>query len=134
MHSACRSPDARDDLHSVNQFEIASGNVVTALGTDGGPQFGSNISPFASQGGGVDKIVDDAVVTEFTYKDSVISLDLTTSPGTPPTGNSENVTLTSQGAIDGSQFTVTGSAALTFDGDGVGVAGGSNVNLNTGEL
>ncbi|MDH3221597.1 MAG: Ig-like domain-containing protein [Gammaproteobacteria bacterium] len=128
------APDARDDLHSVNAYETASGNVVNALGTDGGPKFSTSISPFSAQGGGVDKVVDNAVVSEFTYKDTVIDLNLTTSTGTPPTGTSENLSLTSQAVIDGSQFTVTGSAGLFFDADGIGVSGGANANLNTGEL
>ena len=88
------APDARDDLHSLNTYEVAEGNVITALGTDGGPQFGSNISPFTTQGGGVDKVVDDAVVTEFTYKGSTISLDSAdfTTPYFPiPRDGSESV-------------------------------------------
>jgi VCBS repeat-containing protein len=47
-------PDARDDLHTLDPYEIAVGNVVTAVGTDGGPT-----------GSGVDTVVDNAVVTEF---------------------------------------------------------------------
>ena len=127
------APDARDDLHSLDAYEVAAGNVITAQGTDGGPKFSTSISPFSAQGGGVDKVVDNAVISEFTYKDSVIDLNLTITPGTPPTGTSENLLLTSQAVIDGSQFTVAGSASLTFDADGIGVAGGANVNLNTGE-
>jgi len=128
------APDARDDLHSSTAWEVAAGNVITALGTDGGPKFATSLSPFTSKGGGVDKIVDNATLTEFTYKGSVVDLNLTTSPGTPPTGITENVTLTSQAAIDGSQFTVTGSNTLAFNADGVGVTGGQTTGLNTGEL
>ena len=72
-------PDARDDLHTLDPFEIAVGNVVTAVGTDGG-----------TSGSGVDVIVDDAVVTEFTYKGSTITLDsddLTLSPWPDPAGH-----------------------------------------------
>jgi Ca2+-binding RTX toxin-like protein len=130
------TPDARDDLHSLDAYEIAEGNVITALGTDGGPQFGSNISPFTTQGGGVDKIVDNATVSEFSYQGSIISLDLTTTAGTPPTGISESVLLNSQAAIDASQFTITGSAALAFNAEGsngVGVSGGQTNNLDAGE-
>jgi len=128
------APDARDDLHSLSAFENAEGNVITALGTDGGPSFGVNFTPFTSQGGGVDKIVDDAVLSEFTYKGSLIDLNLTTSLGAPPIGGSENVSLTSQGAIDGAQFNLTGSATVTVNAGGIGVTGGANANLNTGEL
>ena len=128
------APDARDDLHSSTAWEVAAGNVITALGTDGGPKFATSLSPFTAKGGGVDKIVDNATLTEFTYKGSVVDLNLTTSPGTPPTGITENVTLTSQAAIDGSQFTVTGSNTLAFNADGVGVTGGQTTGLNTGEL
>ncbi|MCD6319984.1 MAG: hypothetical protein J7M03_04815, partial [Candidatus Desulfofervidaceae bacterium] len=52
--------------------------VISAIGTDAGPSFGGDFTPFATQGGGVDKVVDDAVITEFTYKGVTIDLDLTT--------------------------------------------------------
>ena len=39
-------------------MKYAEGNVINAQGTDGGPSLGNNFTPFASQGGGVDKIVD----------------------------------------------------------------------------
>jgi VCBS repeat-containing protein len=135
-------PDARDDLHSSNAFEVAAGNVVTALGTDGGPQFGVNLSPFTTQGGGVDKIVDNAVVTEFTYKGTTISIDsfdFSLTPLPDPTGTSENVEVNSQANIDASNFTISGfdggvPDTLGFDnggGDqGVGVG---NSRLNGGE-
>ncbi|MDH3631818.1 MAG: tandem-95 repeat protein, partial [Gammaproteobacteria bacterium] len=136
------APDARDDLHSLDPFEVAAGNVITALGTDGGPQFGVNISPFTTQGGGVDKIVDNAVVTEFTYKGTSISLDsadFTLVPLPDPTGNSENIEVNSQTNIDASNFTISGfdggvPDTLGFDnggGDqGVGVG---NSRLNNDE-
>ena len=136
------APDARDDLHSLNAFEVAAGNVITALGTDGGPQFGSNISPFTTQGGGVDKIVDNAVVTEFTYKGSTISIDSADLSGTvlpDPIGISENIEVDSQANVDASNFSISGfsggsPAALGFDsggGDqGVGVG---NDRLDNGE-
>ena len=133
------APDARDDLHSLDTYEVAEGNVITALGTDGGSQFGSNISPFTTQGGGVDKVVDDAVVTEFTYKGSTISLDsadftFTTLPD--PTGGSENIEVDSQANINASNFTIIGfpggtPTALGFVNNG-GVGVGSN-RLNSGE-
>ncbi len=136
------APDARDDLHSLDPFEVAAGNVVSALGTDGGPQFGSNISSFATQGGGVDKIVDNAVVTEFTYKGSSISInsaDLSAVQLPDPTGSSENIEVDRQSNIDGSNFTISGFSGgapdnLGFDsggGDqGVGVG---NSRIDNGE-
>ena len=136
------APDARDDLHSLDAFEVAAGNVVTALGTDGGPQFGSNISPFTAQGGGVDKVVDDAVVTEFTYKGSTISIasaDISVTALPDPTGSSEIVNVVSPINITNSNFTINGFTGITptalgFDnsgGDqGVGVG---NSRLNAGE-
>jgi len=136
------APDARDDLHSLDPFEIAAGNVVTALGTDGGPQFGSSISPFTSQGGGVDKVVDDATVSEFTYKGSTISLnpaDFTVTTFPDPTGTAENVEVNSQANIDASNFTITGfdagtPTALGFDnGGGTQGVGVGNNRLNNGE-
>jgi Ca2+-binding RTX toxin-like protein len=136
------APDARDDLHSLNPYEVAAGNVVTALGTDGGPQFGSNLSPFTTQGGGVDKVIDNAVVTEFTYKGSTISIDsadFTMIAPPDPAGSPENILVNSQANIDASNFTISGfsggtSTALGFDTDGptqgVGV---ENNLLNNGE-
>jgi len=73
------APDANDDLHSIAAFETAEGNVINAQGTDGGPSFGSNFTPFASQGGGVDKIVDDADITSVTVRGQVLSLDFDSS-------------------------------------------------------
>ena len=40
----------------------------TALGTDGGPRFSTSLSPFSSQGGGVDKVVDNADRMRADYK------------------------------------------------------------------
>ena len=101
------APDARDDLDSLEAYEVAEGNVITALGTDGGPQFGTSVSPFTTQGGGVDKIVDDAVVNEFTYKGSTISIDsadFTVTALPDPGGSSETVEVNSQANIDNSNF------------------------------
>ena len=80
------SPDANDDLHSISGLETAEGNVINAQGTDGGPSFGSNFTPFASQGGGVDKIVDDADITSVTVRGQVLSLDFDS--GSVPAGGS----------------------------------------------
>ncbi|NNF97756.1 MAG: type I secretion C-terminal target domain-containing protein [Desulfobacteraceae bacterium] len=125
-------PDARDDLHTVDPFEIAEGNVITAMGTDAGPKLGADYTPFATQGGGVDKIVDDAVVTEFTYKESSIDLDLTLStntiPAPPPTGGSENVAINS--FTDWSTTNVTLSANAGFNDDGAGI---ENSRIDTGD-
>ena len=129
-------PDARDDLHSLSAYETAQGNVITALGTDGGPKFATSLSPFTAKGGGVDKIVDDASVSEFTYKGSTISLVLSTTPGVPPTGTSESVLVDSQADIDAAQFSISGSAALVFNSggsNGVGVSGGQTDNLSNNE-
>ncbi len=136
------APDARDDLHSLDPFEIAAGNVITALGTDGGPKFATSLSPFTSQGGGVDKVVDDASVTEFTYKDVTISLDpagfsVTALPD--PTGSSENVEVNSQANIDASNFTISGFNGGTPTGLGFDTGGGTqgvgvgNSRLNANE-
>lgn len=68
------APAAGDGLQSSHAFEVAAGNVLAAPGTDGDPRPGVNLSPFNTRGD-VDKIVDNAVITEFTYKGSTISLD-----------------------------------------------------------
>ncbi|MCP4768146.1 MAG: tandem-95 repeat protein, partial [Gammaproteobacteria bacterium] len=136
------SPDARNDLHTVEAYEVATGNVITALGTDGGPKFSTSISPFSSQGGGVDKIVDNASVSEFSYKGSMISLssdDFTVVNPPPPGGGSEDVQVSTQAAINGSNFTIEGFPGgtppnLGFDNGGGsrGVGVGDN-RLNAGE-
>jgi Ca2+-binding RTX toxin-like protein len=125
------SPDARNDLHTVEAYEVAAGNVITAQGSDGGPKFATSISPFASQGGGVDKVVDNATVSEFTYKESTISLssdDFTVVNQPPPGGGYENVEVSSQIAIDNSNFEIFGfddgnpnPVGIDFSNKGVGV-------------
>ncbi|MGI1677094.1 MAG: type I secretion C-terminal target domain-containing protein [Cellvibrionaceae bacterium] len=129
-------PDARDDLDSYQAGDAIEGNVINGLGTDAGPKFGTGFTPFAAQGGGIDKIVDDATVTEFTFMGSEISLDLNFVLGPAPSGTSESVLLDSQGAINASQFNIVGSAGLTFNqegGTGVGVTGGQTSNLSNDE-
>ncbi len=68
-------PIANDDLHTVDAVAVAEGNVINALGTDGGPIYGPNLSPFSTQGGGIDTIVDNADVTEMTFRGQVFDLD-----------------------------------------------------------
>jgi hypothetical protein len=60
--------EANDDLHSIGTGEVAEGNVISGIGTDGGPSFGHIFTPFATQGGGVDNVNDDSVITEIDYK------------------------------------------------------------------
>jgi len=136
------APDARDDLHTMEHWESAAGNVITALGTDGGPQFATSLSPFSSQGGGVDKIVDDAAVSEFTYKGSTISLnpaDYTITTNPDPTGTTESVEVDSQANIDASNFSISGLSggsptALGFDtGGGSQGVGVGDDRLDPGE-
>ncbi|WP_281368212.1 VCBS domain-containing protein [Simiduia aestuariiviva] len=134
-------PDARDDLHTAGHYETMAGNVVTGLGTDGGPSLGAGFTPFAAQGGGVDKVVDDAKVTSFSYKGLDLTLDL--APVQQVTGQSESVTVTSQASINNSNFAITATrngspATLTFDtggGDrGVGVTGDTDDEIDANEV
>jgi Ca2+-binding RTX toxin-like protein len=136
------APDARDDLHTMDHWESVAGNVVTALGTDGGPKFATSLSPFSTKGGGVDKVVDDAAVSEFTYKGSTISLDpadFTLTPAPDPTGTTESVEVNSQANIDASNFSISGlsggaPAGLGFDtGGGSQGVGVGDDRLNSGE-
>ena len=128
IHIVDDVPDARDDLHSVDTYETAAGNVVTAKGTDGGPSFGEDFTPFATQGAGVDKIVDDAVVTEFNYRGSEISLDLalTTTLVMPPdpTGASADVAINDSTDFTTTDFSLSSTSGVGFDGNGAGVSGG----------
>ncbi|WP_211219912.1 Ig-like domain-containing protein [Simiduia agarivorans] len=135
------SPDARDDLVIAVEGNVTEGNVITGLGTDGGPALGSDFTPFAVQGGGVDKIVDNAALTQFTYKGQTIGLELTLVTQPEPTGASANVALTSAGAGNGSvhDFLITtpsGTLVYTAAGNarGLGVNSGDSDNrLNNGE-
>jgi|GEM_PF-959838 len=116
------APEARDDLHSVVAGEVAEGNVVTAIGTDGGPSFGLDYTPFATQGGGVDKVVDDAAVSEFTYKGETISLDLTLSTPPAPAGGSESLAINN--TTNWTTTNIALSANAGFNAGGAGVTGG----------
>jgi hypothetical protein len=134
-------PDARDDLHSVDPYETAAGNVVTAIGTDGGPSYGGDFTPFATQGGGVDKVVDDATVSEFSYRGVTFDLTGTLNAAYPdPTGSGENnVEVDNNWNPANSDFTISGTyngnpATLNFYNSGVGVNGnGASDRLNSGE-
>ncbi|UTA49221.1 Ig-like domain-containing protein [Simiduia sp. 21SJ11W-1] len=134
-------PDARDDLHTAGHYEEFEGNVVTGLGTDGGPALGSGFTPFAAQGGGVDKVVDNAKVTSFSYKGQEFSLDL--APIQQVGGQSESVTLTSQTNINNANFSITATrnsvaANLAFsttgNSKGVGVVGADDKEIDAGEV
>jgi hypothetical protein len=125
-------PDARDDLHSVDAYDPAEGNVITAIGTDGGPSYGDDFTPFATQGGGVDKIVDNAVVTEFNYRGSTISLDLTTVAQPDPTGVSDNVAINSSTNFATTDITLSSASGVSFNGSGAGVGGNSRIDSDDG--
>ncbi len=118
------SPDAHDDLHSTSPYQTAEGNVVTAIGTDGGPDLGAGFTPFASQGSGVDKIVDDATVTEFSYKGSIIDLDLALVAGPAPSGLSANAVINSSTDFSILDFSLSSASGVGFNGSGAGVSGG----------
>ncbi|MBU2971111.1 VWA domain-containing protein [Pseudoalteromonas sp. C2R02] len=91
-------PQAGDDLHSIDNTGIAKGNVITGLGTDGGPEFGSSFTPFAVQGSGIDSVVDNASITSINYLGSTI--DLSTS------GSSGSLTWTSSSETDNKGNTI----------------------------
>ena len=133
------APDARDDLHTKDDsFEIAEGNVITAVGTDGGPTLGSDFTPFSTQGSGVDSIVDDAKVTEFTFRGTTFDFDVSLPV---VSGVSETVELVSFANINANgQFTVSSpDGAITFDTTGgigglaVGGITGNDPKLDNGE-
>ncbi|WP_460997383.1 Ig-like domain-containing protein [Simiduia litorea] len=79
-------PDARDDLHVGDYYQPLEGNVISGVGTDGGPALGSGFTPFAIQGGGVDKVVDNADVSNVKYKGIEFDLDFTTAPAAGSSG------------------------------------------------
>ncbi|MFC4364365.1 Ig-like domain-containing protein [Simiduia curdlanivorans] len=134
-------PDARDDLHAGDHGEQLEGNVVTGIGTDGGPALGAGFTPFAIQGGGVDKVVDNAKITTFSYKGEAFTLEL--ADVQQVIGQSENITPTTQTIINNSNFTISATrngdpASLGFDtgGDdrGVGIQGDTNDEIDTSEV
>ncbi|WP_460234871.1 Ig-like domain-containing protein, partial [Aurantivibrio plasticivorans] len=123
-------PDARDDLDTYQYVgQVVEGNVINGLDTDGGPRFGTGFTPFASQGGGIDKIVDDATVTEFSFRGISIDLDLPISLAPPASGGSDSVLVNSQADINASDFSITSSVGvLGFDNAG----GGQGLGVNDG--
>jgi VCBS repeat-containing protein len=116
-------PEARDDLDTIQHFEVADGNVISGLGTDAGPKLGAGFTPFAAQGGGVDKIVDNADITSFDYKGITFDLDFVSLPVNGSSGDLQ-WTFNSETDIDGvlvTQVTVTDNgdnSVLVFRSNG----------------
>ena len=108
------APEANDDLDSISPLSIAEGNVINAQGTDGGPSLGNNFTPFASQGGGVDKIVDSADATQVTFRGEILTLDFDS--GSVPAGGTSGTlswvysTTTNNVGEEFSVVTITDSA------------------------
>ena len=108
------APEAKDDLDSTSSQEVAEGNVINAQGTDGGPSLGNNFTPFASQGGGVDKIVDDADITQVNFRGENLTLDFDS--GSVPAGGTSGTlswtysTTTNNVGEEFSVVTITDSA------------------------
>jgi len=62
-------PVANDDTDTLQaNATFLEGNVVTGVGTDAGIGIGDQFTAFAVSGDGVDRIVDNAVVTKVNYK------------------------------------------------------------------
>ncbi len=107
-------PTANDDLDSVAPLDVAAGNVINAQGTDGGPSFGNNFTPFASQGSGVDTIVDSADITQVSFRGESLTLDFDS--GSVPAGGTSGTlswtysTTTNNLGEEFSVVTVTDSA------------------------
>ena len=108
------APEANDDLDSITSLDVAEGNVINAQGTDGGPSLGNNFTPFASQGGGVDKIVDSADATQVTFRGEILTLDFDS--GSVPAGGTSGTlswvysTTTNNVGEEFSVVTITDSA------------------------
>jgi Ca2+-binding RTX toxin-like protein/uncharacterized protein YegL len=99
-------PFANDDLHTRLPLQIIQGNVINGIGTDGGPQFGSQQTAFASQGSGVDQVVDGAVITEFTFQGAtnIQTFDLTSAPTTSVMLDGLEVSYAVSSALSGAQI------------------------------
>ncbi len=90
-------PVANDDTDTLSAFDrFVEGNVIDGAGTDGGQSLGNNVVPFTVQGGGVDKIVDNAKVANVVFK-----------------GDTYDLTTASSGSADGGTYTVT-AGTLTW--------------------
>ncbi|MGB5669509.1 MAG: cadherin domain-containing protein, partial [Sedimenticolaceae bacterium] len=104
-------PVANNDVDTLfSNGTVLEGNVITAVGTDGGVALGSAVTSFALQGSGVDAAVDDARVSALDYRGTAI--DLTVDGAGSGIGNdgstfSYNLTggvLALTNATDGSQL------------------------------
>ena len=111
------APVANNDVHTLfSNGTSLEGNVITAVGTDGGVALGSAVTSFALQGSGVDQAIDDAQVSAVDYRGNAIDLTVnSTGSGSGNDGSSFNYTvsggvLTLTNTTDGSQlvFNTTG--------------------------
>ena len=85
------------------------------------------MTPFATQGGGVDKVVDSANITEFSYKG--VTFTVNTANALPADGNSGTLSWTygSETDIDGN---IIYKATVTDSSDGSTLIFGSNGYYN----
>ncbi len=135
------APVANDDLDSSDRYDAAEGNVISALGTDGGSAIGGSVTLLSVQGDGVDKAVDDAKVSEFDFRGHTFSLDFDS--GNVPAGGTSGslswtygVTSDLQGnefarvvvldSSDGGQLTFNDSGYYKFE-----PAGSTEISIET---
>ena len=115
-------PVANNDVDTLfSNGTGLEGNVISAVGTDGGVALGSAVASFAMQGSGVDVAVDNAQVSAVDYRGNAI--DLTVDGVGTDTGNDGSTftysvtggVLTLTNTTDGSQleFSSTGYYAYT---------------------
>ena len=112
-------PVANSDADTMFARQTSmEGNVLTGAGTDAGIAIGSQATPFTVQGSGVDKIVDNAVVTSIDFKGAAI--DLTTNAGsTALAGGTYTVTYNATtGTYEMNWANATTGSSLIFDSTG----------------
>ena len=104
-------PVANNDVDTLfSNGTGLEGNVITAVGTDGGVALGSAVASFALQGSGVDVAIDDAQVSAIDYRGNAIDLTVDgAGSGTGSDGTSFSYTVSGgvlmlTNATDGSQL------------------------------
>ncbi|TND05272.1 MAG: hypothetical protein FD118_676, partial [Rhodocyclaceae bacterium] len=108
------APEANSDTDTLKALDsFLEGNVISGMGTDGGLALGAQITDFASQGSGVDTIVDGAQVSSIVFKGVNFDLTATVASGAAAAGGTygiANGVLTWNHDTNGSQ--------LIFESDG----------------
>ncbi|MDD2684802.1 MAG: VCBS domain-containing protein [Gallionella sp.] len=120
------TPVAHDDVDTlIAKTTFLEGNVMTGTGTDGGVSLGGQVTAFSVEGGGVDRIVDNAQVSSINFHGVTFTLG-TWSAGVFTPAAASGVGVDNQGTtynytISNGQLTwtaATGGQQLVFGSNG----------------